>query len=264
MTHLRTATVDRSGWISALHTSVASNRIVPALYGVASALDAPVVTRTSSFDGASSDAVSVTGCDASRTVTVATVVTTVPTVVHTEVLSVRGVEVFAVAVIIAVSAYSVPGVVATISVIEMRTSEVEVVTVRVTGVNAEVPVAGVPVQRTIEIGCCEEGIPLPVKQDIAQVEVTALPVGTIYVVIAGDTHQVVEVNLVGSLILLVRQVQLVSHLVRQEECLVTCLFVTHGMGRNRHCQHCYQGYHYLLHNCKVLIVRHYFLVSGAK
>ena len=41
MTHLRTATVDRPGWISALHTSVASNRIVPALYGVASALDTP-------------------------------------------------------------------------------------------------------------------------------------------------------------------------------------------------------------------------------
>ena len=247
MTHLRTATVDRSGWISALHTSVASNRIVPALYGVASALDAPVVTRTSSFDSASSDAVSVTGCDAGGAVTIATVVTTVPAVVHAKVLSVRGVEVFTVAVIIAMSAYSVPGVVATISVIEMRTSEVEVVTVWVTGVNAEVPVAGVPVQWTIEIGCCEEGIPLPVKQDIAQVEVTALPVGSVHIVTAGDTHQIVEIDLIGCLVLFVSEIQLISHLVGQEQGFIASLLIAHCVCRDGCCQHHHQRDKHLFH-----------------
>ena len=42
--------------------------------------------------------------------TVAAEVTAVPTVVHADVLSVRGTEVLAMAVIVAVSAYSVPGV----------------------------------------------------------------------------------------------------------------------------------------------------------
>ena len=83
--------------------------------------------------------------------TVATEITTVPTVVHTDMLSVRGVEVLTMTVIVAVSANSVPSVGTMIGVIEVRTSEVEVVTVRVAGIDAEVPVAGVPVQRTIEI-----------------------------------------------------------------------------------------------------------------
>jgi hypothetical protein len=121
-------------------------------------------------------------------VTVATEVTTVPTVVHTDMLSVRGVEVVAMAVIVAGSTYSVPGVGTMIGVIEVGTSEVEIVTVRVTGIDAEVPVTGVPVQRTIEIRSCDEGIPLPVKQDIAQIKITTLPIGSVHIVTAGDTH----------------------------------------------------------------------------
>jgi len=146
-------------------------------------------------------------------VTVAAEVSAVPTVVHADVLSVWGTEVLAMAVIVAVSAYSVPGVGTMIRVVEMRTSEIEVVTVWVTGIDAEVPITGVPVQRTIEIRSCEEGIPLPVKQDIAQIEITALPIGSVHIVTAGDTHQVVEIDLIGCLVLFVSKIQLISHLV---------------------------------------------------
>ena len=110
---------------------------------------------------------SVACSDTGGTVTVAaTEVTTIPTVVHAEVLSVGGTVVVAVTVIVAVSANSVPGMGTTIGDIEVRTSEVEIVTVRITGIDAEVPVTSVPVQRTIEIRGCNEGIPLPVEQDI--------------------------------------------------------------------------------------------------
>jgi hypothetical protein len=131
---------------------------------------------------------------------------------HADVLSVMTI-VAAVSVVVAMATYSVPGMGTTIGVIEVRTSEVEVVTVGITGIDAEVPVTGVPVQRTIEIGCCYEGIPLPVEQDIAQIEITALPVGPVHIVTAGDTHQIVEIDLIGCLVLFVSEIQLISHLV---------------------------------------------------
>ena len=163
LAHLRVATIDGSSRISALNASATVsnrtvptlNRIITALNGAASALDTPVATGIPPFDGASSDAASVAGSDAGGAVTVAaTEFTAVPTVVHADMLSVRGTEVVAVAMIVAVSAYSVPSVGTTIGEIEVRTSEVEVVTVRITGIDAEVPVTGVPVQRAIEIGSC--------------------------------------------------------------------------------------------------------------
>ena len=222
---LRATAVDRPQRTSALHTSVAANRTVT-----------PVSTWIP-FDSTSSDATSVTCCDAGGAVTVAAVVATVPTVVHADMLSVWGMEVLAMAMIVAVSAYSVPGVCTMIGVIEVRTSEVEIVTVRVTGIDAEVPVTGVPVQRTIEIRSCDEGIPLPVKQDIAQIKITTLPIGSVHIVTAGDTHQVVEIDLIGCLVLLICEIQLISHLVGQEQGLVASLLIAHCVCRYGRCQH---------------------------
>ena len=184
--------------------------------------------------------------------TVAAEVSAVPTVVHADVLSVWGTEVLAMAVIVAVSAYSVPGVGTMIRVVEMRTSEIEVVTVWVTGIDAEVPITGVPVQRTIEIRSCDEGIPLPVKQDIAQIEITALPIGSVHIVTAGDTHQVVEIDLIGCLVLLVSEIQLISHLVGQEQGLVAGLFIAHCVCRDGCCHHHHQCENHLLHTRIVL------------
>ena len=219
---LYAAVVALDSAIVALYGAVlAFNRSVATFDGTIVAFDSAIATLYAAMP-------SFAGSDAGGAVTIAaTEVTTVPTVVHAIVLSVRGTEVVAVSVIVSVTANSVPGVSTAIGHIEVRTSEVEVVAVRVTGIDAEVPVAGVPVQRTIEIGGCDESVPLPVEQDIAQIEVATLPIGSIHVVTAGDTHQVVEVDLIGGLILFVCEIQLVSHLVGQEQGFVAGLLVAH-------------------------------------
>ena len=56
-----------------------------------------------------------------------------------------GAEVVAMAVIIAMSANHVPSMTATIGGIEYRTSEEEIVAMRIAGIDAEVPVTGIPV-----------------------------------------------------------------------------------------------------------------------
>ena len=73
--------------------------------------------------------------DTGGAVTVATEVTTIPTVMHTKVLSVGCTEVVAVSVIVSSSAYSVPGVGTAIGVEEERTTKIEVVTIRVAGID---------------------------------------------------------------------------------------------------------------------------------
>lgn len=62
-----------------------------------------------------------------------------------------------------------PAVSPTVGCIEMGTTEVEIVTTRVAGIDAKVPEAIAPVQWTIEIGSCHEGIPLPAEQYIAEI-----------------------------------------------------------------------------------------------
>ena len=166
-------------------------------------------------------------------------VATRPAVVHAEVLSAGRTEVCPVAIVVAVSAVQVPGMSATIGGIEVRTSEVEIVTVRIAGIDAEVPVACLPVEWTVEIAGGDECLPLPVEKDIAQIEVATLPVGTEDIGTARHTHQVVEIDLVRGLILLVGQVELVGHLVGQEQGLVASLLETHGVCLDCYCQHCH-------------------------
>lgn len=67
------------------------------------------------------------------------------------------------AMIVAVSAYHVPGMTATIGGIEYWTSKEEVVTVRIARIDGEVPEPIKPVEWTVEIGGCTEGIPLPIE-----------------------------------------------------------------------------------------------------
>ena len=163
------------------------------------------------------------------------------------------------AVIIATSANYVPGVSATISSIEHRTSKEEVVTVWIARIDGEVPETVKPIERTIEIGGCTESIPLPIEQNIAQIQIATLPVGSKHIVTACHTHQIVEVDFVCSLVLFVRQIQLVSHLVRQEQGLVTCLLVAYCLARSCCQQHHCQGYHHLFHNLIFLNVQQSFL-----
>ena len=66
-----------------------------------------------------------------------------------------------VSMIVTMSAYTVPGMCAMIGHIEMRMTEVEEVTIRITAIDAKVPVTSLPVEWTIEIGGCDKGVPLP-------------------------------------------------------------------------------------------------------
>ena len=123
-----------------------------------------------------------------------------------------------------------PAVASTVHGVKVRCTEIEVVTVWIAGVHTEVPIACIPIKRAIEIGGIAVHAVLPIKQNVTQVQIAALPVESEQVVIVVDAHQVVEVNLVCSLILVIGEVQLVGHLVRQEQGLPTRLVVTHGVG----------------------------------
>lgn len=57
-----------------------------------------------------------------------------------------------------------------------RTVEEVVVAVRIAGVHSEVPVAGVPVERTVEVERIAECPVLPAEQYVAQIEVALPPV----------------------------------------------------------------------------------------
>ena len=95
---------------------------------------------------------------------------------HSYVLSVARTIVALVMIVVTMSAMCVPSMPSAISGIEVRTSEIEVVAVRIAQIDAKVPITGLPVKWTIEIAGSNVGIPLPVEQYIAQVQIPTLPV----------------------------------------------------------------------------------------
>jgi hypothetical protein len=135
--------------VATLYTSVGATAKVSSV--VATAKASSVVAMTS---------------DTSRAVARTSEITTVPAIVHAEMLSVNRAEVFSVAIIIAMCAMQMPSVSTTIGRIEVRATEVEVVTMRITAIDAEVPVTSLPIEWAIEIGCCQISLPLPSKQNI--------------------------------------------------------------------------------------------------
>ena len=110
---------------------------------------------------------------------------------------------------------------------EVRATEEEVVAVRVSSVDSEVPETTVPVERAIEVGGVQECAILPVEEDIAQVHVALTPIHPVEVIDRVDAHQIVEVGLVCSLVLVFGEVELISHLVGEEEGLLSSLLITH-------------------------------------
>ena len=152
-------------------------------------------------------------------------------------------------VVVAMSAYDVPGMSSPIAGIEHGASEVEVVAMGIAGIDAKVPIASIPVEWAVEVAGGTESLPLPVEQDIAHVEVATLPIGGIDVVVAGYSHEIVEVDLIGSLVLLVGEVELIGHLVGEEQGLVASLLIAHGVCAYGYHQHGYQDCHHLLHSC---------------
>ena len=163
-------------------------------------------------------------------------------------------------VIPAASAVAPPTVTSTIDCPEMGASEVEIVAVWIAGIDAEVPVSSVPIERAIEIGGCQIGFVLPLEQDIAKVEVALCPVDSVEVCLGIDTHQVVEVDLVCGLVLLLGEVEFIGHLVSKEQSLLAGLLVTHCACRQCDGQQCCHGYQNSFHFRMVLFVRNVCLV----
>lgn len=60
-------------------------------------------------------------------------------------------EVVAMSFVVAASAVASPAVTAAIGYIDGGTAEVEVVASRIAGVDTEVPITGVPIERTVEV-----------------------------------------------------------------------------------------------------------------
>ena len=128
-----------------------------------------------------------------------------------------------------------------------RRTSVEHQVAAIVAVDAEVPGASHPCQRTIEVVGCHVAAVLPRGEHIAQVGVAASPVGAKQVGVAANTQQIVEVDFIYCVILRGAQVELVGHLVTQEQGFGASLGVCHCVCSDgyRH-QNC-QGEH-LLHN----------------
>lgn len=121
-----------------------------------------------------------------------------------------------------------PAVTATVADVEVWAAKIEIVAARVSGIDAEVPISSPPIKWAIEICGIDIRAILPVEQDVAQVEISLCPIDAIKVVIVIDTHQIVEVDLVCSLILVVGQVEFVCHLVGEEQGTLPSLHVAHA------------------------------------
>ena len=137
--------------------------------------------------------------------------------------------VVAVRMVVAAAAVAAPTVSSAVGDVDRWAAEVEVVAPWIARVDGKVPEAVGPIERAVEVGGGAECVPLPLQEDVAHVEVAPLPVRAEHVVDGSDAHEVVEVDFVCGVILLLREVELVGHLVREEESLATCLLVAHGI-----------------------------------
>ena len=137
------------------------------------------------------------------------------------------------------------------------TAIVVVATIVVT-VDGEVPASSTPNDRTKEVVGCHQQAVLPVVQDAAEVVQAIAVVAAVEVGRRIDTQEVVEVDLVGVVILLVVEIELVGHLVRQVESLCLCTFKTHCVGAVEGCHHKHQGENKLFHSSVVFICLHFY------
>ena len=84
-------------------------------------------------------------------------------------------------------------------------------------VHCKCPATCLPSHRAIEVGECHILVELPAVQHEAEVSITAIPPDAEDITVSVQAHQVVEIDLIDCLILCSGEVELVSHLVREEE-----------------------------------------------
>ena len=78
-------------------------------------------------------------------------VSTIPSIMHPEVLSASRTEVVPVSVVVTTSAMDVPSMPTTVGCIEVRTTEVEEVTMWIYAIYSKVPITCLPIKWTVEI-----------------------------------------------------------------------------------------------------------------
>ena len=98
----------------------------------------------------------------------------------------------------------------------------------VVAIDGEVPGSTQPGDRVEEVvGCCEN-VPLPVEQDMAQVGIAVGQVVAVNdVFLCRQVEKVIEIDFVAVVVLLVVEVQFISHLVREETGFFASAFVAH-------------------------------------
>ena len=107
----------------------------------------------------------------------------------------------------------------------------------IVAIDGKIPSAANPGYGVQEVvGGCEEG-PLPVEEDVAQVSVAIGEVAAVDdVILRGEAEQIVEVDFVAVIVLLIVEVEFISHLVREEAGFFASSFVAHSL-----CSKCAAG-----------------------
>ncbi len=187
-------------------------------------------------------------CTATRLIDItATVAAVVPATAHARMRSTVARSIPTTAVVPRTSSVAVPRVTTIVGEHEVRATEEEIVAVRIACVDAEMPETIAPIERTIEVRGIAVSAILPVEQDVAQVEVALPPVNAVEVIIVVYTHEVVKIDLIGCFILLIGEIKLVSHLIRQKKSLIAGLVITHGRSAQRdseqECECCKEPFH---------------------
>lgn len=148
--------------------------------------------------------------------------------------------------------------------IAVRTCPVVVATVGIASVDRVVPSSASPSQRTVEVVQPHVAVPLVSAEHVPEVGVAAAPPASVEVALVVHAEQVVEVDFVCQLILFVVEVELVCHLVGEEQGFALCHVDRKCCGgdgyRHHQCQcHC------LFHCCRFLVFgRSFFLFRIAK
>lgn len=121
-------------------------------------------------------------------------------------------------------------------------------------VDGEYPSSRLPRHGVAEVVSSHEDIVLPVLQDAAQVAQAVVVVIAIEVGLGVNVEQVVKVDFIGILILLVVEVELVCHLVREVECFCLCAGERHCSGTHLGSHHKHQGEDNLFHSSMVFLI----------
>ena len=109
---------------------------------------------------------------------------------------------------------------------------VEEMSVGIVAIDGERPCATVPEQRMEEIVGSSEDAVLPIKEDVTQISIAIDEVVAIDIIRRLHAEQIVEVDLVAIFVLLVVEIELIRHLIGEEQSLLASLLVIHCMQRN--------------------------------